>query len=210
MTLTPAIIRDYDSRAQDSDETETATFALGCFWGPDATFGAIDGVVRTRVGYAGGTKPNPSYHALDDHTEVFQVDYNPEAISYTDLLDRVFRSHDPNRQTRKTQYQNIVFTATPAQRETLDAYLEANGLDPDGIETRLERLSRFYPAEDYHQKHSLRSRRPLMEAFEEAGYDDKDLRESPAAAKLNGHAAGHEITAKHGLELTDDRMARNR
>lgn len=210
MTLTPAVIRDYDERARDSDETETATFALGCFWGPDAKFGAVDGVVRTRVGYAGGTRPDPSYHALYDHTEVFQVDYDTEAISYTDLLDRVFRSHDPYRQTRKTQYQNVVFTATPAQRDALEAYLKANDLEPDTIRTRIERLSRFYPAEDYHQKHSLRARRPLMEAFEEAGYDDEGLRESPAAAKLNGYAAGHNIVAKHDLGLADDRTVRHR
>lgn len=210
MTLTPATIRDYDEHAPDGDQTETATFALGCFWGPDAKFGAVDGVVRTRVGYAGGTKANPSYHDLGDHTEVFQVDYDPEEVSYTDLLDRVFRSHDPRRQTLKTQYQNIVFAATSAQRDALDAYLEANGYDPDGIETRIEQLSRFYPAEDYHQKHSLRSQRPLMEAFEEAGYDDEDLRESPAAAKLNGHAAGHEISPEHGLELPDNRTVHSR
>lgn len=179
MTLTPANIRDYDEHAPDSDETETATFALGCFWSPDGQFGAIDGVVRTRVGYAGGTKANPSYHDLGDHTEVFQVDYDPDEVSYADLLARVFRSHDPRRQTPKAQYQNIVFAATAAQRDALDACLEANGYDPDGIETRIEQLSRFYPAEDYHQKHSLRAKRSLMEAFEEAGYDDEDLRESP-------------------------------
>jgi peptide-methionine (S)-S-oxide reductase len=210
MTPTPTTIRDFDERALDDDETKTATYALGCFWGPDAKFGALDGVIRTRVGYAGGTKPNPSYHALDDHTEVFQVDYDPETIAYTDLLEHVFRSHDPRRQTRKTQYQNIVFTATPDQRDALEAYLEANDLDPDTIQTRIEHLSRFYPAEDYHQKHSLRSQRALMEAFEEASDDDEDLRESPAAAKLNGYAAGHDIATKHNLGLTNDRTVRRR
>lgn len=83
--------------------------------------------------------------------------YDPDTVTFADLLDYVFQNHDPNRQTRKTQYQNIVFAATPAQRDALDAYLEANSLDPDEIETRIERLSRFYPAEDYHQKHSLRT-----------------------------------------------------
>lgn len=209
MTLTPATIRDYDSRAQDDNEAETATFALGCFWGPDAEFGAVDGIVRTRVGYAGGTKRDPSYHALGDHTEVFQVDYDPEGISYTDLLERVFRSHNPRRQTQKTQYQNIVFAANSAQRETLDAYLDANGLSPEGIDTRIEQLSRFHLAEDYHQKHSLRSQRSLMTVFEETGYDDEDLRESPAAAKLNGHAAGHELTGEHGLVSIDGRSVQH-
>jgi peptide-methionine (S)-S-oxide reductase len=210
MTLTPAAIRDYDGRATDSDETETATFALGCFWGPDAAFGALDGVVRTRVGYAGGTDPNPSYHDLGDHTEVFQADYDPAAVSYADLLDRAFRSHDPHSQPRTTQYQNVVFTTTPAQRDALDASLEANGLDPGGIQTRIERLSRFFPAEDYHQKHTLRSRERLATVFDEAGYDDDDLRESPAAAVLNGYAAGHEVTTGRGLSVVDDEPAQSR
>ena len=210
MTLIPARIREYDKQAPNSDETSTATFALGCFWGPEATFGAMDGVVRTRVGYAGGTKRDPSYHALGDHSEVFQVDYDPDKLTYEDLLDHVFRSHDPRRQTRKTQYQNAVFTAAAKQGETLESYLEANGLDADAIETRIERLSQFYLAETYHQKHSLRSRGSVVDTFAEAGYDDDDVRESPAAAKLNGHAAGHDISADRELGLTDRRSARNR
>jgi len=193
MTLTPAVVRAYDERAPSADETETATVALGCFWGPDATFGAREGVVRTRVGYAGGTKVDPTYHALGDHTEALQVDYDPGVVSYTDLLAQAFRNHRPQSQSRKTQYQNVVFTASPEQRAALEAFLDARGLAADAIETRVEQLSQFHLAEAYHQKHDLRSRRRLVDAFEEAGYDDADLRESPAAAKLNGHAAGNDI-----------------
>lgn len=207
MTLRPARIRDFDERAPNSGETETATFGLGCFWGPDARFGASDGVVRTRVGYAGGTNPDPTYHALGDHTEVFQVDYDPAVVSFTDLLDRAFRTHDPYSQPRKTQYQHIVFTASTVQRDALDSYLVAAGLDRDAIETRIEDLSRFCPAEDYHQKHSLRARPPLLTPFEEAGYDDVAIRESPAAAVLNAYAAGEEISGSEDLGLTDDGTA---
>ena len=71
MELSPSVVREHDRAAPDPSETETATFGLGCFWGPDARFGALKGVVRTRVGYAGGTETDPSYHALGDHTEVF-------------------------------------------------------------------------------------------------------------------------------------------
>lgn len=200
----PATVREFDERAPGRDETETATFGLGCFWGPDAQFGAMAGVVRTRVGYAGGTKPDPTYHALGDHTEVVQIDYDPDEVRYADLLERVFRSHDPNRQTRKTQYQNVVFSATPAQREALEAYLDENGLEADAIETRIEHLTRFYPAEDYHQKYNLRSKRSLMEPFEELDYDDDALRESPAAAKLNGVASGHDVAAAEDLGIDQE------
>lgn len=210
MTPTPTTIQEYDRKAPDGEETETATFALGCFWGPDAEFGAMDGVVRTRVGYAGGSKSDPSYHALGDHTEAFQVDYVPAECSFADLLDAVFESHHPHRQTRKVQYQNVVFTATPEQRETLETFLAERGLAADAIETRVERRGEFHLAEDYHQKHSLRSARRVLSAVEEAGYDDADLRESPAAAKLNAGAAGHDVTSIPELGIGEDPLAGHR
>lgn len=201
--LTPTVLREYDEQAPT--DTETATFGLGCFWGPDATFGAVDGVVRTRVGYAGGTKPDPSYETLGDHTEVVQVDYDSTRLSYADVLDEVFDRHDPHSQTATTQYQNVVLAASEAQYDTLVAYLESAGLDPETVETRLERLSTFHPAEDYHQKYSLRGTTPLLEAFEDAGYDDRAIRESPAAAALNGVAAGHDLASDHPLRVALDR-----
>jgi len=199
MALTETQIREYDRGAMDSDETETATFGIGCFWGPDAQFGAIDGVVRTRVGYAGGTKRDPTYRSLGDHTEVFQVEFDPGTIAYRDLLEMVFNSHNPQHQTRKTQYQNVVLVATAAQQATLNEFLTTQGLTVDGIGTRVEQLSRFYVAEDYHQKYKLRSVSSLMDTFEAAGYGDNELRESPIAAKLNGYAAGHDVAVAEEL-----------
>jgi peptide-methionine (S)-S-oxide reductase len=199
MTLTETQIREYDRGAMDSEETDTATFGIGCFWGPDAQFGAIDGVVRTRVGYAGGTKRDPTYHSLGDHTEVFQVEFDPGSIAYRDLLEIVFNSQNPQHQTRKTQYQNVVLVATAAQQATLNEFLTTQGLTADGIGTRIEQLSRFYVAEDYHQKYRLRSVTSLMDAFEAAGYGDDELRESSIAAKLNGYAAGHDVAVAEEL-----------
>lgn len=190
-TIGSSTVREYDSEASSREETETATFALGCFWGPDAEFGAVDGVVRTRVGYAGGKKIDPTYRHLGDHTETFQVDYDPEEVTYRELLEKAFENHNPSRRVRKTQYQNVIFISDEEQRDTLEAYLEENGLNAESVETRIEEVSEFHPAEDYHQKHSLRSRDDLLEPFGEVGYDDKEFRESPAAAKLNGFASGH-------------------
>lgn len=205
MAPTATHITEYDRAAPDGDSVETATFALGCFWGPDAQFGSLDGVVRTRVGYAGGTKAEPTYHDLGDHTEAFQVEYDPEQRSFRELLELVFQGHDPTKQTRKTQYQNIVFVTTPRQRETLSAFLETRGDTAEGIATRIEQHPRFYSAEDYHQKYSLRNKRAIMDAFEAAGYDDEEIRESPAAAKLNGCAAGHDLPADTDLGIADNR-----
>jgi peptide-methionine (S)-S-oxide reductase len=207
MTLTPTQIREYDRRAMDTAETVTATFGIGCFWGPDAQFGAMDGVVRTRVGYAGGQETDPTYRSLGDHTEVVQVDVDPDTVSYRDLLARVFERHNPRTRTRKTQYQNVVLTANAAQRTTLDEFLSARGLTADGIETRVERLSRFHPAEDYHQKYNLRSVSSFVDAFEAAGYDDTELRESPIAAKLNGYAAGHDVAVADEFAVSDSSTA---
>lgn len=193
------MIREHDRNALDRDETDTATFALGCFWGPEAQFGAMDGVVRTRVGYAGGTKQNPTYHDLGDHTEAFQVDYDPDELTYADLLAIVFESHDPSQQTRKTQYQNIVFYASPDQKATLDSFLETNGIDAETIETRIQRCSRFHLAESYHQKYNLRANQSLVAPFENADYGEEDLRESPAAATLNGSAGGYDIPEDNEL-----------
>ena len=203
MTLTQTQIREYDRRIMDTEETATATFGTGCFWGPDARFGAVDGVVRTRVGYAGGTKRDPTYHSLGDHTEVFQVDFDPDTVTYRDLLKLVFESHTPQRQTGKTQYQNVVLAATAEQRATLNEFLAARGLTADGIGTRIEQLSRFYPAEEYHQKYTLRSVSSFMNAFDAAEYGDDDLRESPIAAKLNGYAAGHDVAIDEELSAPD-------
>lgn len=205
MTLTPTVIQEYDR--QQPAETERATFGLGCFWGPDAAFGALDGVVRTRVGYAGGTKPDPSYEVIGDHTEVVQVDYEQQQVSFTELLEQAFEQHAPLRQPEKRQYQNIIFTATARQGELLDRYLETNGYDRESIETRLETLSEFYVAETYHQKFNLQGKRWITDAFTEAGYDDTDIRESPAAAKLNAHVAGHEVSVpflEHGYRPSTD------
>ena len=205
MDLSPTLVREYDRAVPDPSTTATATFALGCFWGPDAQFGALDGVVRTRVGYAGGTKADPTYHALGDHTEAFQLEYDPRRIAFSDLVERALASHDPHARTPKVQYQSVLFAADADQRTALTTVLEEHGLDPDGIATRVEQLGRFYPAEPYHQKHSLRGTPGLLRVFETVGYDDEALRESPAAATLNGHAGGHEVGGD--LQTALDRQA---
>jgi peptide-methionine (S)-S-oxide reductase len=205
VSLTPTLVEAHDDDALPPAKTETATFGLGCFWGPDAWFGAQDGVVRTRVGYAGGTRPDPTYHALGDHTEVVQVDYDPDRLSYKDLLAWVFDRHDPHTQTATTQYQNVVLAASEAQHDALVTYLESAGFAPQTVETRLERLPEFCPAEDYHQKYTLRGTATLFEPLKTAGYDDVAVRESPAAAALNGVAAGHDLAPDHPLRVALDR-----
>jgi peptide-methionine (S)-S-oxide reductase len=183
-------IRAFDAAAPAPEDTETATFALGCFWGPDVTFGAVEGVVRTRVGYAGGTHEDPTYHDLGDHSEAIQVEYDPTVVSFADLVDVAVANHDPRRQPRKPQYQSVLFFDLADEREAIETRLAEI---PVTVETRVEPLDSFYLAEDYHQKYNLRSDAARLAAFEAAGYDDAAIRDSPAAARLNAAVAGKDV-----------------
>jgi len=184
-----------DALAVDADAlapslTATATFGMGCFWGPDARFGAIPGVVRTRVGYAGGTEPAPSYYSLGDHTEVVQVEYDPTALDYSDLLDVFWANHNPFSGAHKRQYRGVVLVHDDAQREAAEASAAALA-DRTGqsVETAIEPLDSFTLAEDYHQKYELRSTPVLGDELEDI-YGPA-LVDSTVAARLNGFVAGH-------------------
>ncbi len=164
-------------------ELEKAAFGMGCFWGPEALFGSVDGVARTKVGYAGGEKEDPTYRSLGDHTETVMIGYDPERINYTDLLEMFWENHDATRK-RKPQYQSKIFYTSAEQKALAKESLENH---PDA-RTQVEALKPFYVAEDYHQKYRLRNSR-LMKEFEEM--TPEEFRDSALAAKANGYAAGH-------------------
>lgn len=195
MALTPQTIREYDRTAPAETDTATATFGLGCFWGPEAAFAARSGVVRTAVGYAGGTSPDPTYHDLGDHTEVVRVTYEPTTISYRGLLDHALEAYSHRSQPTKRQYHRVVLAETDRQADAVETAVAemTAGAGPDTIATRLERLDTFYLAESYHQKHGLRGKRWVTNVFDEAGYGDDAFRRSPAAAKLHAHVTGHDV-----------------
>jgi peptide-methionine (S)-S-oxide reductase len=179
-----------DAAAPPPSATETATFGMGCFWGPDARFGAMAGVVRTRVGYAGGTEADPSYYSLGDHTEVAQVEYDPDAVSYEDLLDVVWANHDPFSAPHKRQYRGVVLVHDDRQREVAAESRDAlEARTGKSVETPIEHLDQFYLAEDYHQKYELRSTPVVADELEDR-YGDAFV-DSTVAARLNGFVAGH-------------------
>src|SRR5579859_313556 len=172
-------------------KVETATFALGCFWCPDAQFGILPGVVRTRVGYAGGTTPAPTYHDLGDHTECVQIDYDPAVLSFAQVLDRIWRSHNPCVRTEYKQYRNVIFYATEAQKQAILTSRESRERElGKSIKTEILPLGGFHMAEDYHQKYELRCTEGLIEEFKAIYPDAKDLCNSTAAARVNGYIAG--------------------
>ena len=141
--------------------SEQATFAGGCFWCTESVFKQIDGVTNVVSGYAGGHAADPSYEAVcreeTGHAECIQLTYDPEEVSYEDLLAVHFTTHTPTTKDREgndvgTQYRSAVFYHDETQRETVEALIEEiePGYDSD-IVTEVEPLETFYPAEDYHQ-----------------------------------------------------------
>ncbi|NTW28234.1 MAG: peptide-methionine (S)-S-oxide reductase MsrA [Coriobacteriia bacterium] len=170
---------------------ETATFAMGCFWLPDARFGLTKGVWRTRVGYAGGTKLDPTYHDLGDHTECVQVQFDPTVVSYNELLGVMWASHNPTSPAYTRQYESIVLANDEEQLELAHksaAALEA--LYGKRLYTRIELLKRFWPAEDYHQKYHLQNDEEMMADFWSMFPTLQDFVDSPTAARVNGYLTG--------------------
>lgn len=151
----------------------------------------MDGVIRTRAGYAGGQKLNPTYHDLGDHTETLQVDFDPGRISFDDLLERFWRAHDPTHASLWTQYKTALFFGDPEQEQAAVASrdrLEAALGRP--VRTEILPLTAFYQAEDYHQKYRLRHVRDLMAEFRAMYPLEADFIRSTAAARVNGYLDG--------------------
>ena len=143
------------------------------------------------MGYAGGEQPDPTYAEIADHTETLEIDYDPNVVSYETLLKMFWASHDPAQPSWSRQYMTAVFynderqrkLAEISKREVEDKY----GVD---VQTKLLPITKFYLAEDYHQKYQLRHDDRLMTELR-AYYGDGDLVHSTVAARLNGYLAGH-------------------
>ncbi len=145
--------------------TEIATFGAGCFWGVEAAFRQIPGVLSTAVGYSGGTTAQPTYEQVcshkTGHAEVVQVTYDPARVAYDDLLAVFWENHDPTQRNRQgwdigDQYRTAIFYHSPAQQAAAEASKEArqqSGRHRRPIVTEITPSSTFYRAEDYHQQY---------------------------------------------------------
>ena len=149
-------------------------------------------MVRTRVGYAGGTLENPTYRNLGDHSETIQVDYDPAKISYRELLDVFWDSHTPMFKIWSRQYMSIVFYHDSEQErlafETKE--LEEARLGRSVV-TEIIPFSEFYLAEDYHQKYYLHGEPELIKDFDAIYSTTEGLISSTAAARVNGYIGGY-------------------
>jgi peptide-methionine (S)-S-oxide reductase len=147
------------------EKYEVATFGGGCFWCLEAVFELFQGVEKVESGYTGGAAPNPSYKAVctgaTGHAEVIRITFDPKVISYRELLEAFFVSHDPTTLNRQgndvgTQYRSAIYYHSPEQRDTATQVireLNEQKLWPNPIVTEVTAAPEFYKAEDYHQSY---------------------------------------------------------
>ena len=147
------------------DALQTATFGAGCFWGIEHTFRQIDGVVDAAVGYSGGHTDNPTYEQVcggtTGHAEVVQLSFDPNLVTYDELLAVFWRIHDPTQINRQgpevgNQYRSAIFVHSPDQGAAAGASkaaLDANGSLVRPIATEITPAGEFWPAEEYHQRY---------------------------------------------------------
>jgi peptide-methionine (S)-S-oxide reductase len=171
---TPAIKKDTMTFIEETDKVknnptlpavETATLANGCFWCTEAIFEQLDGVIAAVSGYTGGENPNPTYKEVctgeTGHAECLQITYNPTKISFDELLEVFWETHDPTTLNRQgadvgTQYRSGVFYHNEEQKQKAEKYkaeLNKSGAFDNPIVTEITPFTEFYPAEDYHQQY---------------------------------------------------------
>uniref|UniRef100_A0A5B7BJ63 Peptide methionine sulfoxide reductase A5 n=1 Tax=Davidia involucrata TaxID=16924 RepID=A0A5B7BJ63_DAVIN len=173
---------------------KTAVFALGSFWRSEPVFGCLDGVVRTTVGYAGGSKTNPEYRSLGDHAESVQIEYDPRLINFRQLLEVFWSSHDSRQVFGQgpdvgNQYRSIIFSngTEESRLAAVSKEREQTKSKSSIVTTQIQLLGTFYPAEPEHQKFELKRNPFLLQLI--GNLPEEELERSSLAAKLNGYAA---------------------
>lgn len=171
-----------------SEKIDTATFGTGCFWCTEAVFEQLNGVVKVTSGYSGGTVEKPTYKEVctgeTGHAECVQIMYEPDKISFDELLEVFWQVHDPTTLNQQgadigTQYRSAIFYHTDAQKEKAEKYktqLNDSGAFPKPIVTEISPAQKFYAAEDYHQEYYANNKntnpycavviRPKLEKFQ--------------------------------------------
>ena len=163
MTTTATAVSQ--TAAANTEGTETATFANGCFWCTEAIFEELDGVISATSGYTDGTVPNPTYKEVctgeTGHAEALEIVYDPKKISFDELLEVFWETHDPTTLNRQgadegTQYRSGIYYHNAEQKAKAERYkaeLDKSGAFNNPIVTEIKPYSKFYPAEDYHQQY---------------------------------------------------------
>jgi peptide-methionine (S)-S-oxide reductase len=159
-------------------KTEKATFAAGCFWGVEAAFRTVEGVIDTQVGYTGGQTETPTYKEVcsgkSGHAEAIEITFDPSVITYKELITLFWRVHDPTQVNRQgpdvgTQYRSAVFYHSPDQKtvaEQSKAALDGFGRLNRPVATKIVPAGPFYRAEEYHQRYFEKNGGPACHFFQ--------------------------------------------
>ncbi len=180
-------------KVSDNKKSDTATFGSGCFWCTEAIFEKLKGVESVVSGYSGGKTDNPTYKEVcsgeTGHAEVTQITYDPSIISFTELLEVFWKTHDPTTLNRQgndvgTQYRSVIFYHNEEQKKLAEEYkkkLEEAKIYANPIVTEITKFEKFYPAENYHQDYYEQNKsqpycsfviKPKVEKFKKV-FEDK-------------------------------------
>ncbi|WP_411344704.1 peptide-methionine (S)-S-oxide reductase [Paenibacillus sp. WLX1005] len=174
------------SSNSDNSSIQRITLGLGCFWGPEAWLGALEGIVHTCTGYAGGTTAHPVYRQMGDHSETIQLDYRPDVLPLETLLQLFWERHRPegiNTYKDSRQYRSIILYDQPFQ---LDIIQHLQNEQQARQSTEVQLCTAFYPAEERHQKYYLQRRPDVLAALESLFTSREQALQSLLAARLNG------------------------
>jgi len=169
---------------------DTITFGMGCFWGPEARFGYLPGVVKTRVGYAGGKEGQPTSKNTLDFTEVLQIQYDPELLSLDQLLTQFFEQHNTTRAPYSNKYRSVLFFQNEEQKEKMYQKVEEMLQKYGVIYTAVEPLGQFFEEVTRHQKYYLQRWKPVYKKWCQLHFGEESLVQSTLAARLNGLSRG--------------------
>lgn len=187
---------------------KTATFGMGCFWGPSAEFAMVDGVIRTRVGYTGGKSTMPSYDDLGNHIEVIEVDYNPAVITYEGLVKAYFEYYDATVRPYSQRVKSVVFYRTNKEKRIAsNIKAQVSKQVNQALFTEIDPVDVFYLAESEHQLSYLKKETSLYGEITQIFPDEELQLLSVLASKLNGIIAGFGSEEQVLLVLKDSGLS---
>jgi methionine-S-sulfoxide reductase len=166
--------------------------------------GGVSGVIRTRVGYAGGTTEDPTYYRIGDHSETVQVDFDPSRVSYEELVEVFFAGHDATLPAYSRQYMSAIFVHDADQERVARSVLQrVQEASAETLTTVVAPLTGFYLAEDYHQKYALQGDGILLADLRAIYPEMRDLVDSTAAARVNAYLYGFGTAEQLSAEIDD-------
>ncbi|QXE01388.1 peptide-methionine (S)-S-oxide reductase [Terribacillus sp. DMT04] len=197
-------IQEIEQHMLENRRTDTLVFGMGCFWSPDANFGQLPGVLHTRVGFAGGTKLNPTYRQMGDHTETVEITYDLDMVSLEELLRKFWQNHNPNRPVYKErQYISLLLYRNADQKRVMEMVkLHLETEQDEAIYTEIAPLHQFTEAEPHHQKYYLKRFKRATEQLMTCFPDEANFHHSTIVARLNGFVREYGTLAAIKQEVT--------